>query len=272
MKALWLKWAARIDALSLRERVMACLAAVAAVIFIGYMGFIEPAGIRERTLRNTLLQQRAQLAGIDVEIAQRTAAAQADPDADLRRRLAAARAENEALRAGLRTTQGALVQPERMTVLLQQMVQQNGRLKLLSLRTLPPAGTTDGHFDDGAAPAAAASVAGSALAPATLATTPPGAAAISAAIPAAIAAAVPVPATGGEATAAAPAEPLLYRHGVRIVLQGAYPDMVAYMVALERLPARLYWGQAALDASEHDKATLSLTLYTLSLDNEWIAL
>jgi MSHA biogenesis protein MshJ len=250
MKALWLKWAARIDALSLRERAMAGLATVAAVIFIAYMGYIEPAGARERTLRSTILQQRAQLAGIDVEIAQKTATAQADPDADARKRLAAVRTENGQLRASLRTTQGALVQPDRMSVLLQQMVQQNGKLKLLSLRTLPPAGTTDGNFADGGAPVAA----GPALPPAALSTTPPGTAAVA------------------SATAAAPAQPLLYRHGVRIVLQGAYPDMVAYMAALERLPARLYWGQATLDANEHDKATLTLTLYTLSLDNEWIAL
>jgi len=247
MKALWLKWAARIDALSLRERAFACLAAVAAVLFIAYMGFIEPAGARERTLRSTILQQRAQIAGIDVEIAQKQALALADPDADVRKRLAAVRVENGRLRASLRTTQSALVQPERMTVLLQQMVQQNGKLRLLSLRTLAPAGTTDGHFADGEQ-----QLAGPVPPAGGLSTVPPGAAA-------------------GPGVAA-PSEPLLYRHGVRIVLQGAYPDMVAYMAALERLPARLYWGQAALDANEHDKATLTLTLYTLSLDNEWIAL
>lgn len=250
MKALWLKWAARIDALSLRERAMACGAAVAAVIFIAYMGFIEPADARERTLRTAMLQQRAQLAGIDVEIAQKRAAAQADPDAELRKRLAAVRAENGQLRTSLRTTQQALVAPERMTVLLQQMVQQNGKLKLMSLRTLPPAGTTDGNFGDGAEDANAG--ASTPVLPRTaLSTTPPGAA--------------------GSGTDE-PREPLLYRHGVRIVLQGAYADMVAYMAALERLPARLYWGQATLDATEHDKATLTLTLYTLSLDQQWIAL
>ncbi len=260
MKALWLKWAARIDALSLRERAMACLAAVAAVVFIAYMGFIEPAGARERTLRGMMLEQHAQIAGIELEIAQKTAAARADPDADARKRLAAVRAGNERLRASLRTTQGALVQPDRMSVLLQQMVQQNGKLKLLSLRTLAPAGTTDGHFAD--EPDGFAGAAGPALPPAALSTTPPGAAAGVAAAPGSTPGATPL----------LPAEPLLYRHGVRIVLQGAYPDMVAYMAALERLPARLYWGGAVLDAALHDKATLTLTLYTLSLDNEWIAL
>lgn len=246
MKALWLKWAARIDALSLRERAMVGVAGVAAVIFIVWMGFIEPAGARERTLRAALQQQRAQLAAIDIDVAERRLAAQVDPDAAVRTRLVAVQAENEQLRAGLRTTQAALVPPERMSSLLQQMVQQNGKLKLLSLRTLTPAGTTDGNF------ATAAAEGGPALPANALSTTPPG--------------------TAASRSAETDRTPLLYRHGVRIVLGGAYADMVAYMAALERLPARLYWGQAALDATEHDKATLTLTVYTLSLDPTWIAL
>lgn len=263
MKAMWLKWAARIDALSLRERAMAGAAAVAAVIFIVYMGFIEPAHTQERTLRAAILQQRAQLAGIDVEIAQKQAAAQADPDAAARKRLAVLRTENDALRATLRNAQRGLVQPNRMSALLQQMVQQNGRLKLVSLKTLPPAGTTDGRFADGGAPAemGPAPAAGPVLPVTPLTTTPPGVA------PA------PLSAPPSPATAASVAEePLLYRHGVRIVLQGAYADMVAYMRALERLPVQVFWGKAALDATEHDKTTLTLTLYTLSLDEKWIAL
>ncbi|MBB3219666.1 type II secretion system protein GspM [Pseudoduganella umbonata] len=257
MKALWLQWAARIDALAPRERAMACVAAVAVVIFIAYMGFIEPSGARERTLRAAIQQQKAQLAGIDVEIAQKQAAAQADPDADLRKRLAAVQSENGQLRASLRTTQTALVAPERMSVLLQQMVQQNGKLKLLSLRTLAPAGTTDGNFgtdSEGAAGAPAAP----ALPRTALSTTPPGAPVVDA--------------IASELGIGKPDKPLLYRHGVRIVLQGAYGDMVAYMAALERLPSRLYWDKATLDATEHDKATLTLTLFTLSLDQQWIAL
>jgi MSHA biogenesis protein MshJ len=259
MKALWLKWAARIDALSLRERAMAGAAAVAVVIFVVYMGFIEPAQTQERTLRAAILQQRAQLAGIDVEIAQKQAAAQTDPDAGARKRLAVLRLENDQLRASLRNAQRGLVQPTRMSALLQQMVQQNGRLKLVSLKTLPPAGTTDGRFADGetagAAPTSAPAAPAGPVLPATpLTTTPPGAA------PAA-----PAPSSAAE-------EPLLYRHGVRIVLQGAYPDMVGYMRALERLPVQVFWGKATLDATEHDKTTLTLTLYTLSLDEKWIAL
>lgn len=253
MKALWLKWSVKIDALSIRERAMIALGGAAAIIFLVYFGLIEPAHVRERSLRESLVQQRAQLAGIDVELAQKQAAALADPDADARKRLLTLQADSEALRTSLRATQKALVPPARMSALLGQMVQQNARLKLVSLKTLPPAGTTDGSFAGDDEPGATP---GPVLPPTALSSTPPGVAA-----PADTAAA-----------AAQPAGPLLYRHGVRIVLAGAYADMVAYMEALERMPAQLFWGRAALDATEHDKATLTLTLYTLSLDDKWIAL
>jgi MSHA biogenesis protein MshJ len=248
MKALWLKYAARIDALSVRERVMIALAGAAAIVFIVYFGLIDPANARERTLQATIAQQQSRLAAIDVEVAQKQAAALADPDAESRKRLVTLSADNEALRGSLRATQKALVPPARMSALLAQMVQQNSRLKLVSLKTLPPAGTTDGTFADTPEDAAAP-----VLPPTVLTTTPPGTAA-------------PAPATD-EAT-----QPLLYRHGVQVVLQGAYADMVAYMEALERMPAQVFWGRAVLDATEHDKATLTLTLYTLSLDEKWIAL
>ena len=246
MKALWLQYAARIDALSVRERVMIALAGAASIVFLVYFGLIDPANARERTLQATIAEQRSRLAAIDVEVAQKQSAALADPDADVRKRLVTLTADNQALRGSLRATQKALVPPARMSTLLGQMVQQNSRLRLVSLKTLAPAGTTDGNFAEtpveGAAPV---------LPVTALTTRPPGAAA---------------------PAADEPAQPLLYRHGVQVVLQGAYADMVAYMEALERMPAQVFWGRAVLDATEHDKATLTLTLYTLSLDEKWIAL
>ncbi|MBW3512343.1 type II secretion system protein GspM [Janthinobacterium sp. NKUCC06_STL] len=73
------------------------------------------------------------------------------------------------------------------------------------------------------------------------------------------------------AKAAAPA-PLLHQHGVEVVLQGSYADMVQYMQALQAMPTRVFWGAAHLDAASYPNATLTLTLHTLSMDDTWIAL
>ena len=63
-----------------------------------------------------------------------------------------------------------------------------------------------------------------------------------------------------------------HRHGVEVVLQGSYADMVQYMQALQAMPTRVFWGKAQLAADTYPGATLTLTLYTLSMDDTWIAL
>ena len=65
---------------------------------------------------------------------------------------------------------------------------------------------------------------------------------------------------------------VLHRHGVEVVLQGSYADMLHYMQALQAMPTRVFWGKAQLAADTYPGATLTLTLYTLSMDDTWIAL
>lgn len=76
-----------------------------------------------------------------------------------------------------------------------------------------------------------------------------------------------------DAAAKAPSPaPLLHQHGVEVVLQGSYADMVQYMQALQAMPTRVFWGAAHLDSASYPGATLTLTLHTLSMDDTWIAL
>lgn len=255
MKQQWLKLAARVEALSLRERLMACAAAAAAVLFLLYTMMIEPAQAREKALAAVIDQQRQQIAGIDAELAQRQALALIDPDQASKNRIAKLKVENDAMRTSLRTMQKGLVAPDKISQMLEQLLQ-GGKLKLVSLKTLPPRGMSDGRFaepGDGAAPGqplsegqrVAANLVPQAVAPS---------------------------AAPGAPQAAGKQQELLYRHGVQLELQGSYLDMVSYMEALERMPSQLFWGKATLEAQDYPKARLTLTLYTLSLDTKWISL
>lgn len=62
----------------------------------------------------------------------------------------------------------------------------------------------------------------------------------------------------------------VYKHGVELVVQGSYPDLVSYLSQLEGLPWRLFWAKTKLNAEEHPKLRLTLTLFTLSLDKAWL--
>jgi MSHA biogenesis protein MshJ len=137
MKQRWLAFAARIDALSQRERVMVFAAAAASLVFLIHSGVIGPLLRKQELLRSQIVQQQNSIAGINEEIVQKLKEAEADPDAPVRARLGETRAESARLGESLRTMQQGLVPPERVAPLLESILRANGRLKMVSVRTLP---------------------------------------------------------------------------------------------------------------------------------------
>jgi MSHA biogenesis protein MshJ len=233
MKQPWLAFAARIDALSQRERVMVFAATAAGLVFVVHAGVIGPLLRKQELLRSEIVQQQHSIAGINEEIVQKLKEAEADPDAPVRARLGETRAESARLGESLRTMQQGLVPPERVAPLLESILRANGRLKMVSVRTLPvePLSGIGAKKELAAEPAAAAA-----------------------------------------ATKATAKRELLFRHGVEVTVRGSYLDMVDYMTALEALPTQLFWGRAQLEVEEYPSVRLTLTLHTLSLDEKWMKL
>ncbi|MFL6675351.1 MAG: type II secretion system protein GspM [Massilia sp.] len=244
MKQRWIRLGAKIDALSLRERVMLFGGAAAAIVFVAYVTAIAPMLRKQAVLRAQISQQQDNLAGIDGEITQKVKAYQVDPDAATRARLAAVKIEAGQLSDGLRAMQKGLVAPERMGALLETILRANGRLQLVSMKTLPVGSLNEaapGGQSRGTPPGKDAKVQNTVL-------------------------------TAAAKPAAAKSPDLLYRHGVEIAVRGNYLDMVNYMAALEAMPTQLFWGKAQLEVEEYPNARLTLTLYTLSLDPKWMKL
>ena len=235
MKQQWQRVAARIDALSQRERIMTFAASAAVLVFVVHMLAIGPLQRKQVLLRSQLVQQQNTIAGIDDQIARKLKEAEADPDAPVRARLQAVREESVRVTEGLRAMQQGLVAPERMAPLLESILRADGRLKLVSVRTLPVEPLSAIGVRKGAGGA----------------------------LPGGSEGAAPVPATKHE---------LLFRHGVELTVRGSYLDMVDYMSALEAMPTRLFWGKAQLEVEEYPSVRLTLSLYTLSLDEKWMKL
>ena len=225
--------AARMDALSLRERGMVFGATIAVLAFAGNTFVLAPQDAKQAALRTQIEQQQAASAAIDAEIMARVEGSRIDPDAQSRTRLNTMQQEMGQLGSELLALEHGLVPPERMGPLVEGILRANGRLKLVSMRTLPAEPLT--------APGATAATAAPA-APAT-----------------------PAAAAGGDV-------PLLYRHGVEVTVRGNYLDMVDYMSTLDAMPTRMFWGRAQLDVETYPTARLTLTLHTLSLDRQWMKL
>src|SRR5476649_2704026 len=167
MKAQWAKLAAKLDAMSLRERAMVFTAVTCAVLFIAYSMVLEPLLAQQEKLLADISQQQNQIGGIDGEITQKIAAFQNDPDAPVRQHLDDVRHQIADADASLRAMQKGLVAPEQIVPLLEHLLRVNGKLRLLSLKTLPVAGLSDQGFKESSAdkdgkPAAAAPAAAAA--------------------------------------------------------------------------------------------------------------
>jgi MSHA biogenesis protein MshJ len=262
MKQRWQQFAARIDALSLRERVLGFAAAAAVIVYATYFAALGPLLNRQAILRTQVSQQQNNLLGMADEIEQKIRDYQRDPDAATRERLQAVKDESAALGDSLRAMQKGLVTPERMAPLVDSILRANGRLQLVSMRTLPVASLNEAP---GAEPAPAAKPQDDAAAKA---------AAVKAALAAAAnnASAPPLKAPGQLPSVSPKPGSLLYRHGVEITVRGNYMDMIDYMNALETLPTQLFWGGARLEVDDYPSSRLTLTMYTLSLDSKWLKL
>ena len=62
----------------------------------------------------------------------------------------------------------------------------------------------------------------------------------------------------------------IFKHGVRISVRGGYLELLRYVSALERMPAQMFWGEVSLKVEQYPYSVLTLTLYTLSLDEIWL--
>ncbi len=62
----------------------------------------------------------------------------------------------------------------------------------------------------------------------------------------------------------------IFKHGIQITVRGGYLDMLNYLASLEKMPTQMYWGEISFKVVKHPEAELTLTMYTLSLDETWL--
>jgi MSHA biogenesis protein MshJ len=74
----------------------------------------------------------------------------------------------------------------------------------------------------------------------------------------------------GAAASATPAPATLYRHGVELVVEGSYADLLSYLQAMEALPQRLLWGGITLKVAQYPKVVLTLRVFTISRERHWL--
>lgn len=129
----------RVDAMSLRERVLIFLMLAAVLVALVMTSVIDPLIAKQKQLSQALVQSQAQTQALEAQVQALAEAARHDPDASNKQRLADLDAQRKNAYAALANVQQGLVAPDRMTQVLRDLLNQNARLKLISIKTLPAA-------------------------------------------------------------------------------------------------------------------------------------
>lgn len=234
MNRYWDSARTRIDEMSLRERVLIFAAAAFAVISLINAALLEPLLAEQRVLSAQVIQKQEKMKELQAAIQAQLQARHDSETSPLRTRNAQLKRQLQELDAYLQNRRSRLVEPDKMADLLKQVLSKNGGLQLVALKTLPV----------------------SQLVEKTLA------------------------ATGAEQSAVAAnaidgqkrsdAQKRIFKHGVQISVRGGYSELLRYVSALEKMPAQLFWGELSLNVEQYPNSVMTLTLYTLSLDETWL--
>lgn len=227
----WQALAARIDALTLRERAIILVGVVALLWALWDSLLMAPLAAEQKARQQRVTDIQARLETINRTIAALAERRGSDPDAENRARLEALRAEIATIEQGLRGATAGVIEPGRMPAVLERLLAQRTDLKLIELRNLPPE------------PVLRVTAAGATEAPA------------------------PDEAASGVATAGGFN---VYRHGVSLVVEGSYFSTLEYLQAVERLPYRFFWDSVRLETKEYPVHRTTITLYTLGLEEDWL--
>ena len=235
MKTTLLRWVAKFDALSARERGLLAAALLVGVAFVLWTALIDPDRVRMRVAEQNSAAQRVQLQMLQAKFAV-LQSPERSPEVIARGELDSLKKKLGEAGEKLATLESVLVPPKRMNSLLESMIGGRSGLRLLSLRTLPVQSVLEKKEKDGSAKSEVGK---------------------------------PSPGAGNSAAALEAAG--LFKHGVELRLEGSYADLADYLARLEQQPQKLLWSSVSLVADKQSRLVLTLTVFTLSLDRAWLA-
>lgn len=144
IKAYWNKLSAKVDALSLRERVLIFAAAAFLLVSLANTLLLDPLFARQKTLSAQMVQQQEKIKELHAQIEGMLQSKRAEENSPLRLRLNELRKQLAEGEAYVKGRKDRLVPPENMPALLEQVLAKSGHLQLVKLQTLPVAPLVEG--------------------------------------------------------------------------------------------------------------------------------
>jgi MSHA biogenesis protein MshJ len=222
----------RIDDLTLRERTAVFIAVLAVIFFVWQNVLMSDVTIRERDIRARLQQKQAERMGLNLELQELISKAKVDPDALKKKKLEMLRAQVAKVREDVVQSTRNLVSPEKMAGVLESVLARTQGLDLVAVKGLGSSALLDSGDDKDKA--------------------------------------VKDKNAGQDTGAARDIVNNAYKHGLKIVFNGSYMSTLAYVRKLEELNSSFLWDSLELEVKDYPQAQASITVFTLSLDDNWI--
>ncbi len=221
----------RFNALNKRERLLLTVTGAVLILVLFFVMAIEPLMKQGAATTQKIQTQRQQLQTREAEVVVFTKALASDPSQPLRAEIETLRRLDLALTEQLKQKSVALMSPQKMSTVLESLLQATQTVQLVSLRSLPIEPLDlDSLAQKGSA--------GSAVAPVT------------------------------EKTETTQAK--VYRHPFELHIQGGYQAVYDYLVALEALSSAFFWDSLEYKVTEYPQADVILRVHTLSAEEGWL--
>ena len=137
IKQQWDKLSTKVNALSMRERILVFATVTVVVLFLLNMLLLEPLLARQKSLHSQISQQQQTMLEVQAQIAALVLENSPNAKSPQRSQINQIRQEIAEGNAYLKSSREKLVQPEKMAEHLRQLLSKNNRLQLVALQTLP---------------------------------------------------------------------------------------------------------------------------------------
>lgn len=157
MKQIWKRYADRIDALNLRERVLIFSAAMVVLLALLHTLYIDPEVKKETRLSSAIAQRQAEVRALQAQLGKVITSRALDPDRAPRERLAVVRKQLAEVEAQVAAEERKFTAPQQMRKVIEELLARNRAVQLQALRNLPSISIADARAQAGAKPTPQAS-------------------------------------------------------------------------------------------------------------------
>lgn len=63
----------------------------------------------------------------------------------------------------------------------------------------------------------------------------------------------------------------IFKHSLRLELEGSYTELLAYLRELERLEVQFRWDEVSITMLDYPRAAITITVHTLSMQEGWLS-